>query len=275
MSRLTLGVAVLMFCAGPAVAANMLGEGDFETVDNFDPGNPIVGTNPDSLWYSSPWTLATGDSGPSAAGDQWASPPCDECGDLKIGQWIPAPAVGTDLALTLDWKQEQGPAHEVCIYGVSVGDSMAYWAGGTNPGTLYDTLELGLSADWTTVTVNFTWNGAEDYMHVMFRSSGEWASGQGDTGLDNVLLEESGTGVPGDTDGDGDVDLDDLFAVRNNFGTTTGGTLAGGDTDGDGDVDLDDLFTVRNNFGTGLIVPEPMTLSLLGLGAAAFIRRRR
>jgi len=187
MSRLTLGVAVLMFCAGPALA-NMLGEGDFEAVDNFDPGNPTVGTNPDSVWYSSPWSLQSGDSGPSAPGDKWASPGCDECGDLKIGQWIPAPAAGTDLTLTLDWKQEQGPVHQVRIYGVSVGDSMGYWAGGTNPGTLYETLDLGLSADWTTKTVNFTWNGAEDYMHVMFRSSGEWGSGQGDTGLDNVVL---------------------------------------------------------------------------------------
>jgi len=62
-------------------------------------------------------------------------------------------------------------------------------------------------------------------------------------------------GVPGDTDGDGDVDLDDLFAVRNNFGTSSGATLADGDTDGDGEVDVDNLFAVGNNFGTGLTVP--------------------
>ena len=180
-------VTVLALFAG-AASATMLGEGDFEAVDNFDPGNPTVGTDPHSVWYSSPWSLATGDSGPSAPGDKWASPDCDGCGDLKIGQWIPAPAAGTDLTLTLDWKQDQGSVHEVRIYGVSDGDQMQYWAGGTLPGTLYDTIDLGLSSDWTTVTVNFTWNGTEDYLHIVFRSSGEWGSGQPDTGLDNVVL---------------------------------------------------------------------------------------
>jgi len=89
-------------------------------------------------------------------------------------------------------------------------------------------------------------------------------------------LLTGGGGIPGDTDGDGDVDLDDLFAVRNNFGTTSGATLGDGDTDGDGDVDLDDLFAVRNNFGTGLIViPEPATMCLMALGSIALLRRRR
>lgn len=63
-----------------------------------------------------------------------------------------------------------------------------------------------------------------------------------------VLLRivEPGDDVPGDTDDDGDVDLNDLNNVRNNFGTATPPI---GDTDDDGDVDLDDLNAVRNNFG--------------------------
>jgi len=85
-----------------------------------------------------------------------------------------------------------------------------------------------------------------------------------------------GGGIPGDTDNDGDVDLDDLFAVRNNFGTSSGATLADGDTDGDGDVDLDDLFAVRNNFGTGLmVIPEPTAVCLMVIGSVALLRRRQ
>jgi len=93
-----------------------------------------------------------------------------------------------------------------------------------------------------------------------------------------LVLTEGAAATPGDTDGDGDVDLDDLFAVRNNFGTGSGATRADGDVaphpNGDGAVNLDDLFIVRNNFGMGLIVPEPVTLWLLAVGGLTILRRR-
>ncbi len=50
--------------------------------------------------------------------------------------------------------------------------------------------------------------------------------------------------LPGDTNNDNKVDLEDLNNVRNNFG---GEGL--GDANGDGVVDLNDLNDVRNNFG--------------------------
>lgn len=70
-----------------------------------------------------------------------------------------------------------------------------------------------------------------------------------------VLQGTPGTneGTPGDTNGDGIVDLVDLNNVRNNFG---GEGL--GDTDGNGVVDLEDLNAVRNNFGAA---PAPLTTS--------------
>lgn len=88
----------------------------------------------------------------------------------------------------------------------------------------------------------------------------------GDTG-ENVS-------VPGDANDDGLVDLEDLNAVRNNFGG-----VGLGDTDGDLDVDLDDLNAVRNHFGGGGArpVPEPPSLVLLAAGAAGLttLRLRR
>ncbi len=88
------------------------------------------------------------------------------------------------------------------------------------------------------------------------------------------------SGQVGDTDNDGDVDLDDLNAVRNNFGSTGEvGSTPGDAVPYDGIVDLDDLNGVRNNFGAGgaAAVPEPSTavLGLLGIAAAGLIWRRR
>jgi hypothetical protein len=64
----------------------------------------------------------------------------------------------------------------------------------------------------------------------------------------------------GDTDGDGDVDLDDLNNVRNHFGGT-----GFGDANGDDQVDLNDLNAVRNHFGTAgsRSVAEPSAMGLL------------
>jgi hypothetical protein len=55
-------------------------------------------------------------------------------------------------------------------------------------------------------------------------------------------------GQPGDTNGDGLVDVHDLNNVRNAFGQLGEGLL--GDLNCDGDVDVDDLNLVRNLFGT-------------------------
>ena len=80
--------------------------------------------------------------------------------------------------------------------------------------------------------------------------------------------------TPGDADCDGDVDLDDLFTVRNNFSSP--GTWDDGNFDHDAVVDLDDLFAVRNRFGmTATPVPEPSFISLTAPALAALVASRR
>ncbi|MFN3168995.1 MAG: PEP-CTERM sorting domain-containing protein [Phycisphaeraceae bacterium] len=89
--------------------------------------------------------------------------------------------------------------------------------------------------------------------------------------------------LPGDTDGDGDIDDSDLGTAFSNYtgplAPGTGGkTAADGDTDGDGDVDDSDLGTAFSGY-TGPLgpagVPEPTSLALIGFGGLALIRRRR
>jgi hypothetical protein len=83
--------------------------------------------------------------------------------------------------------------------------------------------------------------------------------------------------IPGDFDGDGDVDAFDLLIWQNGYGTGT--TFWEGDAELDGDVDAFDLLIWQNNYGAGpAAVPEPSAILLLATGALAvalLVRRRR
>jgi hypothetical protein len=111
-------------------------------------------------------------------------------------------------------------------------------------------------------------------------------------GNDYVQLDSGGGGVealaslhPGDANGDGRVDINDLTIVLTNFGQT-GCVWSQGCMDGDptGTVDINDLTIVLSSFGmtytaAGIeAVPEPSTIALLLASAAcrlAFAWRNR
>ncbi|MEM7680486.1 MAG: dockerin type I domain-containing protein [Planctomycetota bacterium] len=89
--------------------------------------------------------------------------------------------------------------------------------------------------------------------------------------------------VPGDANGDGDVDLLDFDILAGNFGAGPGavGGVSIGDFNGDGNVDLLDFDILAGNFGftsPGSLpgaVPEPASMALLGLGSLTLLRGRR
>jgi hypothetical protein len=85
-----------------------------------------------------------------------------------------------------------------------------------------------------------------------------------------------------DTNLDNYVNLIDLTNLAKNYGKPGG--FAEGDTDFNGVIDILDLVNMANVYGqysgpvhfdTGSTVPEPATLSLLGLMGLAALRRRR
>jgi hypothetical protein len=73
--------------------------------------------------------------------------------------------------------------------------------------------------------------------------------------------------VPGDTNGDGDVDLGDFESLKEHFGG--GVKRSQGDLNGDHQVDLNDFDVLKSNLGADAAVPEPEGLVLLALGFAA------
>ena len=87
--------------------------------------------------------------------------------------------------------------------------------------------------------------------------------------------------IPGDFDGDNDVDGVDFWHWQAGYPTASGASLGNGDADGDGDVDGADFgiwqANYSPNFGGAVItgVPEPATLGLVLLGGLILLRRRR
>ena len=85
---------------------------------------------------------------------------------------------------------------------------------------------------------------------------------------------------PGDANGDGRVDINDLTIVLSNYGMSNGIFWNQGDFNYDGKVDIDDLTTVLSNFGTTYgsnlaAVPEPTAPVLVGVAVACLLAWRR
>ena len=91
---------------------------------------------------------------------------------------------------------------------------------------------------------------------------------------------------PGDFNGDGNVNGDDLAVWQQHFGTPAGATPSQGDANGDGAVDGADFLAWQRNFSSTASpvaaatspVPEPTTLAaaaMAALGLSLVGRRRR
>jgi hypothetical protein len=102
---------------------------------------------------------------------------------------------------------------------------------------------------------------------------------------DSDLRAAYQTPLPGDANGDGTVDINDLTIVLAHYGQT-GMAWAQGEFTGDGTVDINDLTIVLAHYGQSIgasaaataAVPEPSCLVLVGIGVAALLasaRRRR
>ena len=107
------------------------------------------------------------------------------------------------------------------------------------------------------------------YVKLDFYNDGMWTF-LGEIGFKEWL-------PPGDANGDGFVNSEDLDVVRANWGANVpAGDTSQGDLSGDGVVNSGDLDLVRGNWGAGAAaVPEPSVWAILGLGLGLMVLSRR
>jgi hypothetical protein len=202
-------------------------------------------------------------------------------GSGTVAQTVPGSA-GTEYTFSAGARWEtnffSGPGANEAVIELSFLDGMGEVIGSS----VLDLRDDGKTADnnWSTHSVSATApEGTVDVRvaGIISNLTTNPAGGAQSAFWDDFSLMAADTpSLPGDTDGNGVVDLVDLNNVKNNFGAVSPPAL--GDTDGNGTIDLVDLNNVKNNFGATLgavSVPEPASALLVLAGVAIAATRRR
>ena len=93
-----------------------------------------------------------------------------------------------------------------------------------------------------------------------------------DATYEELIAAALALGAPGDANGDGLVNDDDLSLLLAHWGQETG--WAGGNFNDDNTIDDDDLSLLLSHWTGAGAVPEPAALGVLAFGATSLLRRR-
>ncbi len=114
----------------------------------------------------------------------------------------------------------------------------------------------------------------------LFNVSGDWGAADFTAMIvrEAVFIEY----IDGDVDGDRDVDLDDYYAMRDNFNKSVDVVRGDGDVNRDFVVDLEDYAIIEkeyanHNGGASLAsaIPEPASLLMMSLGGLVLLKRSK
>ena len=139
----------------------------------------------------------------------------------------------------------------------------------------------GSVADTSFIVASVTgaFNGFDPENVTIDLSGPGWTGGSLAIDGDDLILSGLVSSLPGDADGDGDVDAADYIMIKRHFGGAPGAEGPGGDLNGDEIVDWYDLQILQAAYDAGAganTIPEPATL-LITLTAClpALLRRRQ
>ena len=132
-----------------AAVSNLLTNGDFQTGTAFTSATYTAGTSSDGVWYASSWTN-TANAGDAGSGD-YAGKVNNNYSDLRLFQGVTAPGNGTNMNLSFKYICPSGGSGYIRVYGLTSGQLIQPWAGGTLNGTQLFNYTF-VAGSWTTLT---------------------------------------------------------------------------------------------------------------------------
>ena len=164
-------------------------------------------------------------------------------GELRVGDLL-----ATDLGSWKEVEKVAATGEDDVVYNLRVADHHTYFVGSKAWGF----------AVWTHNLYGATEFRADHPFHYFIRDNatstilfmGRFMDPtQGESDLEPTVESAPIDPLPGDTDGDDDVDFADFAVLAQNFGKKADAVFAEGDFNGDGAIDLRDFVILQGNFG--------------------------